>query len=146
MAFNWFRPRPGRYGIEVITCEYGNPGPILPVAVASSTVIYRNATPRRRLYVESLSVQIGTLATGSSTITIRPFKRNSIGAVSVALAAAFDLKTGTVDNAQAVAVTATDSQRTFQDGDYIAWDIVAAGTITQQPVDLFMVSEFAVLE
>lgn len=147
MAYNRFRARPGRYGIDVTHLQMGNPGPIAPVAVASSTVTYRVGSPRRRQYVETVSVLMGTLPTGSAAITAQVFKRNSVGALNQAITGAFDLKAGvaalTVGN---IPITATESQRTLQDGDYYAVDIVAAGTITQQPVDLFVTIEIAVLE
>lgn len=147
MANNRFAPKPSRFGIECAYLVHGNPGPLAPVAVASNTVIYRVGTPKRKLYLETVSVHLGTLPTGSAAITAQVFKRNSVGALSQALTGAFDLKAGvaalTVAN---IPITATDSQRTTKEGDYFAVDVVAAGTITQQPVDEFIALEVAILE
>lgn len=146
MANNRYRARMGRAGCEFGYNAFGNTGNISPAAVASSTTTYKVPTPRRRQYTESASLQIGTLAAGSAGITIQLFKRNAVGAVNKALTAVFDLKTGQVNNAQAVPITANENDRTLQDGDYYAWDIVAAGTITTQPADVFGVIEAAILE
>ena len=75
------------------------------------------------------------------------FRRNSSGSVNQALTGTFDLKTGTAaDTVANIPITATDAQRVKQDGDYFAVDIVAAGTITLQPSNLFVTIETAVLE
>lgn len=146
MALNYFRPRPHRLGIEVIDIGVGNPGGIDPVAVASSTVVYKVPPALGRYFLEKLSLFIGTLATGGSTITAQAFKRNSVGSVNVALSAATDLKTGSINTVRSIAITATEQQRYFNAGDYFAVDVVAGGTITQQPVDLYVNAELAVLE
>lgn len=147
MANNRFAPKPARFGIETAYLVLGNPGPIAPVAVASSTVTYRIGTPKRRLFVETASVLMGTLPTGSLAITAQVFKRNSVGALNQAITGTFDLKAGVAALTVAlIPITATDAQRSLKEGDYLAVDIVAAGTITQQPVDLFIPVEVAVLE
>lgn len=146
MALNYFRPRPHRIGIETNQVGMGNPGNISPAAVASSTVIYKAPPVNGRYFLEKLSLFIGTLAAGSAAITAQAFKRNSVGSVNVALSAATDLKTGSVNTVRAIAITATEAQRYFNDGDYFAVDVVAAGTITTQPADLFVKAELAVLE
>lgn len=147
MANNRFAPKPGRYGIECAYLQMGNPGALAPVAVASSTVTYRVASPRRKLFAETVSVLMGTLPTGSAAITAQVFKRNSVGALNQAITGAFDLKAGVAAlTVGAIPITATDAQRTMKDTDYLAIDIVAAGTITQQPVDLFITTEVAILE
>jgi hypothetical protein len=146
MPLNYFRPRPHRIGTELIQVGIGNPGALSPVAVASSTVIYKFAPANGRYFLEKLSLFIGTLAAGSAAITAQAFRRNSVGSVSQALSAATDLKTGSVNVVRSVAISATEQNRYFQDGDYFAVDIVAAGTITQQPVDLYVKAELAVLE
>jgi hypothetical protein len=146
MAYNHYKPMPGRFGTMVEIINGGNPGPIAPVAVASSTVAYKMPGPAGKFYVEKIGLFIGTLATGSAAITVQAFKRNSVGSVSVALTAATDIKAGSINTARNIPITATDAQRTLQVGDYLAFDIVAAGTITLQPSDLFISPEVAVLE
>lgn len=146
MARNFYQPRAHRFGTMLIQGGVGNPGPIAPVAVASSTVVYKFANANGRYFLEKLSLFIGTLAAGSAAITAQAFRRNSVGSVSQALSAATDLKTGSVNVARVIAITANEQNRYFQDGDYFAVDIVAAGTITTQPADLYVKAEFAVLE
>jgi hypothetical protein len=146
MALNHFRPRAHRFGTELVQVTVGNPGPISPVAVASSTVIYKAPLARGRYFLEKLSLFIGTLAAGGGTILGQVAKRNSVGSVDVDQTATFDLETGSVNTARALTISATDAQRYFNEGDYLAFDVVASGTITQQPADLFVVAEFAVLE
>lgn len=142
MAVKHFRPsKNGRFGIEVDSTAFGNPGPISPVAVASSTVVYPLLTPLRKSYVERIGLNIGTLAAGAGTITVQFFVRNSVGAKNNALTAAFDLKTGTTLTVREVAITASDSNRVVQEGDYLAADIVASSTITTQPANLLAVVE-----
>lgn len=146
MALNYFRPRPHRIGTELNQLHVGNPGPISPVAVASSTVTYKVPPANGRYFLEKLSLFIGTLAAGSLAITAQAFKRNSVGSVNVALSAATDLKAGSVNTVRAIVISATEAQRYFNDGDYLAVDLVAAGTITTQPADLYVKAELAVLE
>lgn len=146
MANNYFRPLPGRFGVMLEHVSIGNPGPISPVAVASSTVAYKRAFPRGKYFVESVSSFIGTLAAGGAAITAQVFRRNSVGSVSVALTGTIDLKAGSANTVLSVPVTATEQNRYIQPGDYLAVDIVAAGTITTQPADLFVSVEVAVRE
>jgi hypothetical protein len=146
MANNYFRPLPGRFGIQVEQSVIGNPGPISPVAVASSTVTYKRGLPVGKYFVEKIGYFIGTLAAGSLAITAQVFRRNSVGAVNQALTAAFDLKAGSINTNLAVAISATEQNRYFAPGDYVAVDLVAAGTITTQPADLFVTVELAVRE
>jgi hypothetical protein len=146
MAINHFQPRPGRFGTMLTHAEFGNPGPIAPVAVASSTVAYRIATPKSKAYLEKINFLIGTLPTGSGTITAQWFIRNSVGSKSDAQTAATDLKTGSTLTNRAVAFTATENQRYLLDGDYLACDIVASGTITLQPADFLGTVELSILE
>ena len=146
MAINYFRPLPGRLGIQVEHVTIGNPGAISPVAVASSTVAYKRAFPYGKYYLEKVSSFIGTLAAGGAAITAQVFKRNSVGALSVALTGTIDLKTGSVNTILPVTITASEANRYFAAGDYLAVDLVAAGTITTQPADLFVTAELAVRE
>ncbi len=146
MAITHFQPKAGRYGVQNTHVEFGNAGPISPVAVASSTVVYRTGTPLRKAYVDRIGLLIGTLAAGSAAITAQFFLRNSVGSKNVALTATFDLKTGSTLTVRNVPITATEVQRNVLEGDYLAVDIVAAGTITQQPVDLFAMVELDILE
>lgn len=137
MAYKFFRPKRGRDGVMVDSHGFGNPGALSPVAVASNTVIYRVATSLGKGYIERIGLLCGTLPTGNSTITIQFFRRRASGSVSAALTAAFDLKAGaTALTNTEVPITATENNRYMAEGDYIAYDVVAAGTITQQPVDL----------
>lgn len=147
MALNRFAPRPSRFGTDISHFQMGNPGPIAPVATASATVVYRIGTARRRMYTETVSILIGTLPTGGAAITAQLFKRNSVGALNQAITGTFSLTAGVAAlTVGAIPITATDAQRTLKDGDYYAVDIVAAGTITLQPSDLFVTIEVAVLE
>lgn len=138
-----FLPKPHRSGIMPCLVQLGNPGALSPVAVASDTVTYPVATPFARSFVGRISAQAGIKPAGSSTITATVFKRNATGSVEVALTGAFDLTAlvnGTVANVPILSGL-TQAERSLRAGDYLAVDIVAAGTITTQPSDLYFTVE-----
>jgi len=146
MAEVHFRPKPGRFGAQITHLDQGNPGTISPAVGASGTTTYKIATPSRKMYIDHCFYQINTLAAGGAAITGQFFLRNSVGAKSVALTGTFDLKTGSQNTVLKPAITASENQRFVQPGDYLALDIVAAGTVTTQPTDVLYGVEAYVLE
>ena len=141
------RTKAGRFG-TVPAFAYGKQ---LDAGItASATVKIPIANPCRKSYIERLSVAAATLPIGGAAITATLQKKAADGGAVTALTAATDL---TVANLTALKVaivallsTLTDVNRVLQEGDYLYVDVIAAGTVTTQPVGLQFIVELSVLE
>lgn len=142
---NVFLPSAGRYGVMSVMTEAGNVGALAPVIANGGTTIYRMPTLPRASVVQTLGVQCSTLTASAGAVTAQVFKRNATGALSKALTGTFDLLTANlaVGVVKAIPITATEADRTLKVGDYLAVDVVAAGSVTTQPIDFFVSAEVA---
>jgi hypothetical protein len=146
-----FQPRAPRFGTNISHVEAGNASTLSPAPGASATTIYKIATPYTKCFVDRATVQMGTLPTGSAAVTGQLFIRNAGTSRNDAITSAQDLKTGggiviNVTFPLVFPTTVTDAQRTLQQGDYLALDIVYAGTNTQSPVDFWVTVELCILQ
>lgn len=116
---------------------------------ASATVKVPIATPYRRSFIERFGVSAVTLPIGGAAITAI-LQKKPVGAAAVALTAGIDLTVTTQTALQvglgALLSTLTDAQRVLNEGDYLYVDVIAAGTVTTQPVGLQFSVELLVLE
>lgn len=139
----YFRPNAGRLGIAPSFFPA-----LLSGTIANTTTTTFNAGgPHRRAFVERLSVACKTLVASASAVTCIVYKYDASADTAVALTAAFDLKGLTADKSGQIALltTLTDADKTFDEGDTVRVVVTAAGTISTQPADLRLVTEFAVL-
>lgn len=150
----FFRPKPGRFGVNVAStsCQIGT-AVGFTIATSGTTSIHI-PVPNRKCQLVSLNLVAMTAAAGSGAITAQAFRRNNTGTpADVTITAAKSLTTSVVnptDAAYNMAITATDAQATFYPvtsttkGDTLRIDVVAAGTVTTQP-QASIVAEWAVL-
>lgn len=140
------KPKAGRFGITPVFVT----GRQIDAGItASATVKIPVATPFRKLYVEKAGVSAVTLPIGGGAITATLYKK-PVGGTAVALSAAIDLtvaaQTALVVGAVTILAAATDTQRIVLEGEYLYFDIIAAGTVTTQPAGLVFSIEVLVLE
>jgi hypothetical protein len=144
---NVWRPKPGRFGnaIEVSTVSVGTQGVNFS---ASSTVTAIIPVPRRRCYIESISINGRVAAVGGGAMTVQVIKRDNTAAADVNITAATSVTNTVITAADvnpAVAITATPQQRVLKAGDTLKIALVAASTITTQPTATVVV-ELGILE
>ncbi len=116
---------------------------------ASATVVIPVATPRRKTFVERCSVVLQTLPIGSAAITITLMKK-PVASAAIALTAATSLlvatQTALIVAEIALLAALTDSERVVAEGDLLYFNVIAAGTVSTQPVGLVGSVEVSVLE
>ena len=150
MAYNAFRPKPGRHGIApayVWTKEctlVTNPG----------SDFFRIPTPFRKAYVLSASVQAQVapiITTGTSTATLKKFQASD-GTVKV-LSSGFDLETLTANKASPIVIPASivegdkfiRNTGVVASGDTLFVEVVNGTTIATNATALYFIVELAIL-
>lgn len=144
---NIWRPKPGRFGTtpEFSGTLVGNNGVAL---VASNTVTVLVPLPRRRCYIESITLNGMQAAVGGGAITARVVKRVSGAGSDTNITGATSLTSSVITGANlsvAVAITGTVKERVVNVGDIVKIDLVCASTITTQPTAAIVV-EFSVID
>lgn len=130
-----FRPLPGRFGnlLELASRAVGTGGTTIGNSGTTTVVV---PTPNTKAYVDRVSISATTAATSSGDVTAQWFKQS--GATKTALTAATSLKSDVITESTgkvySVTVTGSDAERLLQPGDCIVVDLVAAGTVSAQPV------------
>lgn len=147
---NFARQKAGRFGVEGAYCNSEKIGTI----TSASTDTFRFPTPYRKVMLLGASAQAQTppvVTTGTSTATLKKFVANGGGTVT--LSAGMDLETLVANKAKAFTLlaAATEADLTaIQDdtngGDTYFVEVVNGTTIATQPVALYFVLEFGVLE
>jgi hypothetical protein len=143
MAYKHKQEKPGRFGTETAFVQ----GSTINVT-ASSTTNVAISSPRRKSYIERLTMTAGSaIVTGSGAITCIVSKKSAAG--DVALCSAFTCTGLTAHRSVSIPIlsTVTDAQRVLQEGETLNVIYTAAGTVTQQPVGGYIVAaELSVLE
>lgn len=147
---NFARQKPGRYGIDSAYINSEKIGTI----TSAATDTFRFPTPYRKVMLVGASAQAQTppvVTTGTSTATLKKFVAN--GGTTVTLSSGMDLEALVANKAKVFAFlsTATEADLTaLQDdtngGDTYFVEVVNGTTIATQPVALYFVLEFSVLE
>lgn len=108
------------------------------------------AIPYRKSYIERFSAAAATLPIGGAAITATLQKKAASDGTVTALTAATDLTVANLTALKTALIallsTLTDVNRVLQEGDYLYVDVIAAGTVTTQPVGLQFIVELSVLE
>lgn len=146
MAYNHFRPKPGRYGThpQFITVQ---PTPTL---TANNTTIFKIPSPYRRCIFTRGCISVTQVPVDGDGTILGTFKKYDASAdAAVSLTSTVDLEalvTREVSKLDPVS-TATNAQLTLDDGDQIEFHVVnnSAG-INTQPTDLSLCVELLVLE
>lgn len=140
-----FRPKAGRFGTEQSLMQIDAGASPL---TASSTVTRQFPGYARRKFISRLTAAAVTIAAGGAAITAIVKKWDDAAGAYVNLTAAFDLTTMVTKRCSVIPIlaTLTDSQRTMKDNDTLAIDLIAAGTVTTQPINLGFSAEVAILE
>lgn len=139
-----FKPKAGRFGVAPVFLV----GKQLDAGItASATTFIPIASPYRKLYIVRFTVHCETRPAGGAAITATLLHRPG----AVALTAAQDITAAFITNVNnsfniPLLVAATDTQRILVEGDTLAASVIAAGTVTTQPVGLSFVVEALVLE
>lgn len=150
MAYNAFRPKPGRHGIEVVYIA-------TPLVLVTSTLteVFNFPTPFRKAYILSASVQCQTapiITTGTSTATLK--KRQASDASVKVLSSGFDLETLTANKASpmVIPVSTVEGDKFVRNtglvasGDILYIETVTGTTVATAPVGLHFVVELAILQ
>lgn len=151
MAYNAFRPKPGRHGILPV---YIYSKEINAITSAATDTI-RLATPFRKAYVLSASVQtqvVPVVTTGTSTATLKKFQASD-GTLKT-LSSGFDLETLTANKASPLVIPSTIAEADkfirntglVASGDTLLVEIVNGTTIATNPTALYFVVEIAILQ
>lgn len=144
--FRW-RPLPGRFGVSINESSWNSYG--ISAITASATSILLMPQPYGKWVLSKCHVAIITAAAGGGAITAQFFKRpqGTSGGSDLALTGTIDLIGTALNKRIDVPLTSglTDAQRTFQPeidpssgvasfGDLLIVKLVAASTVTTQPV------------
>lgn len=150
MPYNFFRPKPGRFGVHTITVNSEKIGTI----TSASTDTFRFPTPYRLCYFLRASAQAQTapvVTTGTSTGTIKKLVAN--GGATKTLSAGLDLETLTANKSKVFGLASglAEADRFIRQdstngGDTLFIDVVNGTTIATQPVAMYFVIELLVIE
>lgn len=149
MAYNAFRPKPGRHGIQV---AYVATKEVL--VTSTLTEVFNFPTPFRKAYVLSVSVQtqqVPVITTGTSTATLK--KRQASDASVKVLSSGFDLETLTANKASPMVIPASTVEGDkfvrntglVASGDILYIETVTGTTVATVPIGLIFVVELAIL-
>lgn len=138
--FNFFRPKPGRFGIAPTLLT------VSPVfgTLAAGTVVHNLGSVPSRCYVNSIRVSATTFPTAATSIAAT-LRRKPAGD-AVALTSGIDVNTADAATGVAGAFTATQPNRVLAPGETLQLSVVTTGDVTQQPVGLIVVVELLVME
>lgn len=150
MAYNAFRPKPGRHGVQLSYVMSEKIGAL--TSAATDTI--RIPTPFRKAYLLSASVQtqvVPVVTTGTSTATLKKFQASD-GTTKI-LSSGFDLETLTANKASPLVIPASIVEGdkflrnlgTVASGDTLFVDLVNGTTIATAPTALYFVIELAIL-
>jgi hypothetical protein len=146
MPFNFFRPKPGRFGVA----PYVVPGRCVGTIANSTTTTFNFGAVPPKSYINRAVISSNVLATSGGAVTGVLQKYDASANAAVVLTAATSILTGTLVAREGVEVallsTLTDAQRTLDEGDTLQFVVTAASTMTGQPTDLMVNVECLSLE
>jgi hypothetical protein len=139
--YNFFRPKPGRFGVAPVVLavkpSFGT--------LAAGTVVHNLGSIPSRAYISKISISAGTFPNADSVAaTLR--KKPSGTAVALTSAIDIDNKTASTAVAGSFLAAATEAQRTLNPGETLELSVVTVGSVTAQPADLVVSVELLVLE
>jgi hypothetical protein len=142
MPLNFFAPKPGRFGVEVVTLT------VKPTfgTLAAGTVAHMLGGYNKRAMVSSVSIAATTFPTAGTSCVATLQKKPSGSAV--ALTSGVDINTKTAQTAVRANTlgTVSDASRTLNPGETLLLSVVTAGAVSVQPDDVVVTVELLVLE
>lgn len=144
MAYNWFRPKGGRFGVAPVVLE-ATIAPGTNSLTANSTTTYYIPTPYRRLRFARAASQCTTVPVDSDgTATAIVYK--VVGTDTTALTAALSLEALTANVAAVFTSTATEPSRAIAPGNTLKVVVTnSSAAVDTHPVDLKFVVECEVI-
>ena len=142
MPYNFFKPKPGRFGVMpvsvVVRPTFGT--------LAAGTVVHNIGSYPGTCYINKVCVSGGTFPTAATSIAATLNKKPS--GTAVPLTSGIDINAQTAGTAvQGVFLTTlTDAQRTLNPGETLELSVVTTGSVTVQPTDVFVTVELLVQE
>lgn len=119
------------------------------IANTTTTLVSLGGYPKTA-YISGFEVSQQILATSASALTFVVQKYDSVANAPVVLTAAVNMLTAAQIAREGAVIpllsTLTQAQRTLRGGDTLEVLITAAGTVTGQPTDFFVVGELLVAE
>jgi hypothetical protein len=119
--------------LEFVDAPLGTGGTSVANSTTTTVLV---PTPYTKVYLDRVSISAITPAASTTAVTVQVFKQS--GATKTALTAATSIKSDVITGANpavyVVAISGSDTARLFQPGDVAIVDVVAAGTVTTQPV------------
>lgn len=141
--FNFFMPKPGRFGTAV-TCMHGRAQG--NIGASGDTSHNFGAFPAKS-FINRAVVSAETVPVGAGTVTAVLQKYDASANTAVTLTSAVDLEALTAKEGTALSFlsTLTTAQRTLDTGDTLQFVITSSSTISTQPDDLVVNTELLVL-
>lgn len=143
MSLNFFRPKPGRFGVlPVVLTQRINTG-----TLAAGTQTHTLGGLPRKAVVSGVVVSCETYPTAATNCTVTLQKRDVSAASTITLSNAIDINAKTADTLQTGALVSslTDQQLLLDTGDLIKISLVTTGSVTVQPDDLVVTVELLLL-
>jgi hypothetical protein len=145
MSFNFFRPKPGRFGVASAVLA----GRCDAVIGNSGTTTYSFGGHPARCQVSRAMVSAGTVpASSGGTILGVLQKYDAVANAAVTLTGDVDLEALTAHEGAAVPLltTLTSAQKTLNPGDTLRFAVTTTSTVGTAAVDLVVNTELLVLE
>ena len=141
MGYDFFKPKPGRFGIAptVLTVRptFGT--------LAAGTVVHNLGSVPSKSYISNICISAGTFPNATSVeATLR--KKPSGAAVALTNAINIDDRTAGTAVAGTFLATVTDAERTLNPGETLQLSVVTVGSVTAQPADLIVSVELLTQE
>lgn len=140
--YNFFRPKPGRFGVEVVTLT------VKPTfgTLAAGTVAHMLGGYAKKAIVSNVSIAATTFPTAATSIVATLQKKPS--GTAVALTSGIDINDKTAQTAVNAATLATvsDANKTLNPGETLLLSVVTTGVVSVQPVDVVVTVELLVQE
>jgi hypothetical protein len=142
MAFNFFSPKPGRFGIAT-TLLVGR----CQTTMANGVTYQFGSHPAKCLISRAVVSALTVPVSNAGTITGVLQKYDASANAAVTLTGNVNLEALTAKEGTAVSLltTLTDAQKTLDTGDTLQF-VITSGTVDTQPVDLMVNTELLVLE
>ena len=141
--FNFFQPRPGRFGIQpVVISQRINTG-----TLAAGTQVHNLGGVPSKAIISRVQVSAETYPTAATSCVLTLVKRDASAAGNVTLSSGIDINGKTADTVQpgALLTTLTDAQKLLDTGDTIKISLVTTGAVSVQPDDLVVTVELQYL-
>jgi hypothetical protein len=143
MAYNFFAPKPGRFGTIPVPLTSGrlNTG-----TLAAGTDNHNIGGFPAKAYVNRATLCAGTYPTAATSCVVTLFEMT--GATAVALTAGLDINTKTANEPLQFVflTTTTDAERTLTTASSLRVAMVTVGAVSVQPDDITVTVELLVQE